>query len=99
MAGATHAVNPQLIGGRRLAVFALQPDVAEFLDVVMHEENLDFRIQQVMVEPGSPLDGRALTDLDLREHTWGWSWRSVPPRADRWSRTLPRAPWCLPAQS
>ena len=66
MAGATHAVNPQRIGGRRLAVFALQPDVAEFLDVVMHEENLDFRIQQVPVEPGSALDGHALADLDLR---------------------------------
>ncbi len=69
MAGATHAVNPQRIGGRRLAVFALQPDVAEFLDVVMHEENLDFRIQQVPVEPGSALDGRPLRDLDLRGHT------------------------------
>lgn len=69
MAGATHAVNPQRIGGRRLAVFALQPDVAEFLDVVVHEENLDFRIQQVRVEDGSPLDGRPLADLDLREHT------------------------------
>lgn len=69
MAGATHAVNPQRIGGRRLAVFALQPDVAEFLDVVMHEENLDFRIQQVEVETSSPLDGHDLADLDVRGHT------------------------------
>lgn len=69
MAGATHAVNPQRIGGRRLAVFALQPDVAEFLDVVMHEENLDFRIQQVRVEPGSTLDGRALAALGLPGRT------------------------------
>ncbi len=29
-----------------MAVFALQPDVAEFLDVVMHDEDLDFRIQE-----------------------------------------------------
>lgn len=69
MAGATHAVNPQRIGGRRLAAFALQPDVAEFMDVVMHAENLDFRIQQVPVESGSALDGRPLADLDLRGHT------------------------------
>ena len=52
LAGATRAVNPQRIGGRRMAAFALQPDVAEFLDVVMHDENLDFRIQQVTVAPG-----------------------------------------------
>ena len=68
MAGATHAVNPERIGGRRLAVFALQPDVAEFLDVVMHEESLDFRIQQIPVEAGSALEGRALADLGLRGH-------------------------------
>ena len=47
LAGASRAINPQRIGGRRMAVFALQPDVAEFLDVVMHDEDLDFRIQQV----------------------------------------------------
>jgi voltage-gated potassium channel len=68
MAGATHAVNPERIGGRRLAVFALQPDVAEFLDVVMHEESLDFRIQQIPVEVGSALEGRTLADLGLRGH-------------------------------
>lgn len=57
LAGADRAVNPQRIGGRRLAAFALQPDVAEFLDVVMHEDSLDWRIQQVPVTPGSALDG------------------------------------------
>jgi len=36
-AGANRAVNPQLIGGRRMAAFALQPHVSEFLDVVMHD--------------------------------------------------------------
>lgn len=69
LAGASRAVNPQRIGGRRLAAFALQPDVAEFLDVVMHDENLDWRVQQVRVAPGSPLAGGTLGDLRLRERT------------------------------
>ncbi|GAW48543.1 MULTISPECIES: potassium channel family protein [unclassified Nocardioides] len=69
LAGATRAVNPQRSGGRRLAAFALQPDVAEFLDVVMHEENLDWRVQQVLAAAGSELDGRRLGDLDLRTRT------------------------------
>ena len=69
LAGATRAVNPQNIGGRRMAAFALQPDVAEFLDVVMLDEYLDFRIQQVRVEPGSALSGRTLAELDLHERT------------------------------
>ncbi|MGZ4495614.1 MAG: potassium channel family protein [Nocardioides sp.] len=69
LAGATRAVNPQRIGGRRMAAFALQPDVAEFLDVVVHDEELDFRIQQVTVAPGSELAGRSPADLDLRART------------------------------
>jgi len=69
LAGATRAVNPQAIGGRRMAVFALQPQVGEFLDVVMHDENLDFRLEDVRVEPGSELAGRTLADLSLRERT------------------------------
>src|SRR5664279_349718 len=56
-AGADRVVNPQLIGGRRMASFALQPDVAEFLDVVMHDESLDFRIEQIEMHEGSPLCG------------------------------------------
>ena len=67
LAGATRAVNPQRIGGRRLAVFALQPDVAEFLDVVMHDEDLDWRIEQVVA--GATTAGRTLADLEVRERT------------------------------
>ncbi|HEY3015264.1 MAG TPA: NAD-binding protein [Nocardioides sp.] len=69
LAGASRAVNPQLIGGRRLAVFALQPDVAEFLDVVIHDDTLDWRIQQVPIAAGSALADRPLGSSRLRERT------------------------------
>jgi len=69
LAGATRAVNPQRIGGRRMAVFALQPDVAEFLDVVMHDEDVDFRLEQVPVLPGSALAGRTVGELEVRQRT------------------------------
>ncbi len=69
LAGATRAVNPQMIGGRRLAAFALSPDVAEFLDVVVHDEELDFRIQQVRVSADSSLAGRKLAELDIQART------------------------------
>ena len=39
-AGATRVVNPQRIGGQRIAAAALQPNVVEFLDVVMHDGSL-----------------------------------------------------------
>jgi len=69
LAGATRAVNPQRIGGRRLAVFALQPHVAEFFDVVMHDESIDWRVEQVPVVAGSSVAGQSLEGLRLRERT------------------------------
>ena len=46
-AGADRVVNPQSIGGKRMAAFVLQPHVAEFLDVVMHDGSLEFRLEEV----------------------------------------------------
>lgn len=68
-AGANRAVNPQLIGGRRMAAFALQPNVAEFLDVVMHDDTLEYRIEEIAIGAESRLVGRSLTDTDLRRTT------------------------------
>ena len=65
LAGAPRAVNPQLIGGRRMASFALHADVAEFLDGVMHSEEVDHEFEQVRVEPGSPFAGKRLADIDM----------------------------------
>ena len=68
-AGANRVVNAQLIGGRRMAAYALTPDVAEFLDVVMHDETLDFRIEQIEIGEQSPLRDRRIDDAGLSEHT------------------------------
>lgn len=64
LAGATRAVNPQMMGGRRMATFALQPHVTEFIDLAMHDEQLDFAIEQATVVAGSPYAGRTLAELD-----------------------------------
>ncbi|WP_067710126.1 potassium channel family protein [Nocardia yamanashiensis] len=68
-AGANRAVNPQLIGGRRMAAFALQPNVAEFLDVVMHDETLEFRIEEIGIGSGSAAPDRTVADAELRRTT------------------------------
>lgn len=68
-AGADRVVNPQNIGGARMAAFVLRPHVAEFLDVVMHEQNLEFRLEEILVEAGTPLAGSTLRDARLREQT------------------------------
>jgi voltage-gated potassium channel len=68
-AGADRVVNPQHIGGARMAAFALQPNVAEFLDVVMHDGSLEFRLEEVAVPVTSPLAGFSLRDTHIRDRT------------------------------
>ena len=64
-AGATRVVNPQRIGGQRIAAAALQPNVVEFLDVVMHEGSLEFRLEEITVRARSRLAGRTLAECDV----------------------------------
>ena len=68
-AGADRVVNPQNIGGARMAAFVLRPHLAEFLDVVMHERNLEFRLEELSIEPSSSIAGRSLRDAHLRDRT------------------------------
>lgn len=68
-AGANRVVNPQHLGGARMAALANQPHVAEFLDVVMHDGSLDFRLEEVEVPQGSPVAGRTLREAQLRDQT------------------------------
>jgi voltage-gated potassium channel len=65
LAGATRVVNPQGIGGRRMAVYALQPEVSEFLDVVIHDEGLDFQLREIHIGSGSALRDRTVGEVDL----------------------------------
>ena len=41
----------------RMAAFVSSPHVAEFLDEVVHSDEHDVDIQEVIVAPGSPADG------------------------------------------
>jgi voltage-gated potassium channel len=68
-AGANRVVNPQHIGGARMAALALNPVVADFLDVVMHDGSLEFRLAEVAVPPGSELIGRSLREANVRDRT------------------------------
>jgi voltage-gated potassium channel len=66
-AGADRVVNPQELGAARMASFVVRPHVAEYVDVVMHERSLEFRMQELLVTPGSALAGRSLRTAQLRE--------------------------------
>ena len=68
-AGADRVVNPQAIGGSRIAALLLSPNVAEFLDVVTHHGDVEFRVAEVPVPGNSPLAGRSLRDAHVRDRT------------------------------
>ena len=68
-AGADRVVNPQQIGGARIASMARTPNVADFLDVVMHDGSLEFRLADMVVPKGSPLLGKTLSDAEVRDTT------------------------------
>ena len=50
-----------------MASFVSRPHVAEFVDVVMHERSLEFRMQEYDVPEGSALAGKTLREADLRK--------------------------------
>lgn len=68
-AGADRVVNPQDLGGARMAALAVQPHVAEFLELVMHDGSLEFRLEEVKVPEGSPLAGETLRSARIHDRT------------------------------
>ncbi len=68
-AGANRVVNPQQIGGARMAALASQPAVADFLDVVMHDGSLEFRLAEAEVGADSRFVGSTVQDAQIRDHT------------------------------
>ena len=68
-AGADRVVNPQEIGGARMAAFVLHPHVTEFLDVVMRDRSIELRLEEVEVPAGSPFVGQSLRQAKVRDRT------------------------------
>jgi len=69
--GADAAVSPGRIGGMRMASELLRPSVVSFLDQMLRDENRNLRIEEVLVEQGSSLDGRPVEALRLHEYGTG----------------------------
>ena len=68
-AGANRVVNPQQLGGDRMAAFVTQPHVVDFVDVVMHDGTLEFRLEELDVSTSSPLAGNTLRSVRLHDRT------------------------------
>ena len=68
-AGADRVVNPHELGGARMAALVAQPHVSEFVDVVMHDREIEFQLGEVALPSGSPLVGQTLAEAQLPADT------------------------------
>jgi len=67
-AGANYVVNPTFIGGMRMASEMLRPQVVTFLDRMLRGQEAE-RVEQAVVEEGSPLAGKTLAEAAIPERT------------------------------
>lgn len=61
--GVDRVVNPHEIGGSRMAAMVLQPDVTDFLDVVMHDLELEVRMAEITATAASGYVGRTVAEV------------------------------------
>ena len=54
-------------GGRRMAQLAVRPNVVEFLEIVMHDEELELWLEDLTIAIDSGLDGVTVGDSQIRE--------------------------------
>jgi len=66
-AGADRVITPNVIGGRRMANFALRPFVSDYLDLVTDGREVEFRLQDVELRKGSPLVGKSIREAAVRD--------------------------------
>ncbi len=67
-AGANYVVNPAFIGGMRMASEMLRPRVVTFLDRMLRGQETE-RVEQAVVEEGSPLAGKTLAEAAIPQRT------------------------------
>lgn len=67
IAGANRVISPYILGGRSMAAHALRPSVMDFLDVLVHSDDLEMWLEEIMIRPGTALDGAQIGGVDLHE--------------------------------
>ncbi len=68
-AGATAAISPTQIGGRRMASELIRPEVNEFLDQMLRDKDKSLRLEEVVIPKRSPYAGHALREAPIRRET------------------------------
>jgi voltage-gated potassium channel len=59
-AGADRVLSPYALGGHRMAALASRPHLVDFLDTVMRSGDLELALEEIEIEPNTPLVGAIL---------------------------------------
>ena len=68
-AGANRAMMPHIIGGQKMAHTILKPAVTEFLELTVHNRNIELEMEELHVGVGSSLIGLTLMESGIRQKT------------------------------
>lgn len=67
LAGADAVVAPQAVGAERLAMMAVQPELAQIFDIVVDGNAVEFRVEELDISPGCSMAGKTIRDSGIRQ--------------------------------
>jgi voltage-gated potassium channel len=67
--GADHVVSPSAMGGYRMFLQMIRPNVTDFVDYLLLEKGEGLVFDEVPIPAGSSLHGRRLADSEIRKRT------------------------------
>ncbi|WP_312648746.1 potassium channel family protein [Aminipila sp.] len=66
-AGANHTISSNEIGGKRMAALMLKPSVISFLDVITHVGDIEFALEDIIVNEKSDIVNKTIGELKIPE--------------------------------
>jgi voltage-gated potassium channel len=67
LAGADAVVAPQAVGAERLAMMALQPELAQFFDIMVNGSPVEFRVEELDISADCLMAGKTIRDSGIRQ--------------------------------
>jgi len=68
-AGADRVISPYFIAGQRMASTVLKPIANDFLEIVMHSQNIELEMREILIEAKSALADHTLRQANLRKRS------------------------------
>ncbi len=66
-AGVNRVVSPYYLGGFRIAQSLLRPTVLDFIETIVHDKDMELRLEEAEISLGSRLDGVSIASSNLRK--------------------------------